>query len=356
MVTDTTPGIMAMAVEEENGTEDGLSLEMETGEGTGPVVSAEKVGSENTDSVVWLAMSVMEVSIGRSVAGAVELAPSRMLVTTPTRSEVDGSKPEKAPVVPGPVMPSRVEDGASVTVDPSSPVMVLLMISSAPVLVGVTSSSETVFVGTAVLSGSSSSEAVLVTVSSETGLVGSGVLEASSAAEVSTGAAIDVSMTMGVEETPVPPPLIPDSVSTSRVGVALLLSCSKVEVGSSDEVRTPDGPKVISFSVLVSSSSRVGEGVDRAALVVSSTSSIVDEGVDRAALVVSGKDSEVVCLAGSSELVSISDSVASEVGSGSVLDTVEDGRMTTSGSPRVVPTSSSSVVESSDVVATTEVG
>lgn len=269
-VTDTIPGNMAMAVKEEDVTEDGLSLAMETGIGTGPVVSAENIGSGNTDSVVWLAVSVREVavsvSIGPSVAVAVELTPSRMLVII-SRPEVGSSKVVATPVEPGPVIPSRIEDGASVVVDSSSPVAVLI-----------TGSSSRMLVGTRVLAGSSS--------------------------------AVEVSTAVEVTPVPLPLPVIPDSDSALEVEVTAL-SLPEVEVGSSDEVRIPLGPKVISFSMLVSFS------------LVEDASEVLSE-VD------SADDSELVS--------------TSEVGD------VEVGRMIKSGSPRVVPTTSSpKVVENVDV-------
>ena len=232
-----------MAVEED-GTEDGLSLEMGIREGTGPVDSEEMVSSENTDSVVWLEMSVIEVSIGKSVTSvgvAVALALSMMLVTISGSSDVEMSKSmevEGAPVVPGPVMPSIVDVGASVTVGSSSPL------------------------------------AVLVTISSSRVIVGAGVL-------VGSSSAVEVSVTTAVEETPVPLPVSPDLVgSNSEVGVALLVSFSEVKVGSSEDVRTPDGPNVISLSVLVfsSSSSLADESLNEVALLVGSSEGSVLEG------------------------------------------------------------------------------
>lgn len=108
VVLDTIPGMIITSVEEkEDRTEVWLSLEMETG----PVVLVEIVGSENTDLVVgMLVTSVTEVSTGNGTT-VVELAPSRMLVIM---SVSDGAKMvEDAPVVPGPVMPSKVEVGVS---------------------------------------------------------------------------------------------------------------------------------------------------------------------------------------------------------------------------------------------------
>ena len=128
VVLDTIPGMtMASVEEEEDGTEVWLSLEMELGMETGPVVLVKIVGSENTNSVVgMLVTSVMKVSTGNGTM-AVELAPSIMLVKM---SVSDGSKmvDEATPVVPGPVMPSRVEVGVSMT-EISSPLAVEVGVS-----------------------------------------------------------------------------------------------------------------------------------------------------------------------------------------------------------------------------------
>ena len=246
---------------------------------TGPVVLVEIVGSENTGSVVgMLVTSVMEVSTGNGTT-AVELVPSRMVVTM---SVSDGSKivDQAAPVVPGPVIPSKVEVGVSMT-EVSSPLAVV--------------------VGVRVLVGSSS-------------------------------AAVEVSM--AVEETPVPLPVIPDSVPVAALVVSLD-SVSSVEVGSSEEVRMPDGAKVISLSVLVSSSLVLEE-----------------EDLDAASEVVSVDDSDVDSLDDFSSELELEKMEDSELDSASDVVEVEVGRMMTSGSPRVVPISSSS---SSDVATVEEV-
>lgn len=279
---DTIPGmIMTSVEEEEDGTEVWLSLEMERGMETGPVVLVDIVGSENTDSVVgMLVTSVMEVSTGNGTT-AVELVPSRMLVIM---SVSNGSKmvDEAGPVVPGPVMPSKVEVGVSMT-EVSSPLAVV--------------------VGVRVLIGSSSP-------------------------------AVEVSM--AVEETPVPLPVIPDSVSVAALLVSLDSFSRMVEVGSSEEVRIPDGPKVISLSVLVSPSLVLEE-----------------EDSDAASEVVSVDDSDVGSLGDFSSELELEKIDDSELDSASDVVEVELGRMTTSGSPRVVPISSSS---SSEVVTVEEVG
>lgn len=280
VVLDTIPGMMITSVEEEeDGTEVWLSLEMERGIEAGPVVLVEIVGSENTDSVVgMLVTSVMEVSTGNGTT-AVELVPSRMLVTM---SVSDGSKiVEDASVVPGPVMPSKVEVGSSVTED-SPPLAVL--------------------VGVRVLGCSSS-------------------------------AAVEVSM--DVEKTPVPLPVIPDSVSVAALVVSLD-SFSRVEVCSSEEVRIPDGAKVISLSVLVSSSLVLEE-----------------EDLNAASEVDSGDDSDVDSLDDFSSELELEKTEDSELDSASEVVEVGLGRMTTSGRPRVVPISSS---RSSEVVLMEEVG
>ena len=281
VVIDTIPGMIITSVEEEDGTEVWLSLEMERGMETGPVVLVEIVGSENTDSVVgMLVTSMMEVSTGNGTT-AVELVPSRMLVIM---SVSDGSKmvDEAGPVVPGPVIPSKVEVGVSMT-EVSSPLAVV--------------------VGVGVLIGSSS-------------------------------AAVEVSM--AVEETPVPLPVIPDSVSVAALLVSLDSFSRMVEVGSSEEVRIPDGPKVISLSVLVSSSLVLEE-----------------EDSDAASEVVSVDDSDVGSLDDFSSELELEKIEDSELDSASDVVEVELGRITKSGSPRVVPISSSS---SSEVVTVEEVG
>lgn len=280
VVLDTIPGMIITSVEEEeDGTEVWLSLEMERELETGPVVLVEIVGSGNTDSVVGMLVTpVTEVSTGNGTT-VVELAPSRMLVIM---SVSDGSKMvEDAPVVPGPVMPSKVEVGVSMK-EVSSPLAVL--------------------VGVRVLVGSSS-------------------------------AAVEVSM--AVEETPVPLPVIPDSVSVAALVVSLDSFSRVVEVGSSEEVRIPDGAKVISLSVLVSSSLVLEE-----------------EDLDAASEVVWVDDSDVDSLDDFSSELELEKIEDSELDSASDVVEVEVGRMTTSGSPRVVPISSSS----SEVATVEEVG
>lgn len=284
VVLDTIPGMITSSVEEEeDGTEVWLSLGTEREMETDPVVLVEIIGLENTDSVVgMLVTSVTEVSTGNGTT-AVELVPSRMLVTM---SVSDGSKMvEDAPVVPGPVMPSRVEVGVSMTENSSPPAV----------------------------------------------LVGMGVLVGSSSA------AVEVSM--AVEETPVPLPVIPDSVSVAALVISLGSISRVVEAGSSEEVRIPDGAKVISLSVLVSSSLLLEE-----------------EDLDAASEVVSVDDSDVESVDGfSSELeleLELEKMEDSELDSASDVVEVELGRMTTSGSPRVAPISSSS----SEVVTVEEVG
>lgn len=150
----------------------------------------------------------------------------------------------------------------------------------------------------------------------------------------SSSAAVEVSM--AVEETPVPLPVIPDSVSVAALVVSLDSFSRVVEVGSSEEVRIPDGAKVISLSVLVSTSLVLEE-----------------EGLDAVSEVVSVDDSDTDSLDDFSSELELEKIEDSELDSASDVVEVELGRMTTSGSPRVVPVSSSS---SSEVVTVEEVG
>lgn len=141
----------------------------------------------------------------------------------------------------------------------------------------------------------------------------------------SSSAAVEVSI--AEEETPVPLPVIPDCGVSVAALVASLDSFSRVvEVGSSEDVRMPDGAKVISLSVPVSSSLVLKE-----------------EDMGGASDVVS------VDFSSELELEKIEDS---RLDSASDVWEVELGRMTTSGGSRVVPVSSSS----SEVVTIEEVG
>ena len=140
----------------------------------------------------------------------------------------------------------------------------------------------------------------------------------------SSSAAVEVSM--AVAETPVPLPVIPDSLSVAALVVSLD-SFSSAEVGSSEEVRIPDGAKVISLSVLVSSSLVLEE-----------------EDLDAASEVVWVDDSDVDSLDDFSSELELEKIEDSELDSASEVVDVELGRMTTSGRPRVVSGSSSEVV------------